>query len=103
MISASFSLSLPRLGWKSASMPRSLKICTAAGDNASEMRTLGFFIGVSLKKCNIAPAEAPTWREEPGPIFRDGGYGSRVARRSAACPGRQVKKNQAAFGSAALV
>src|SRR3954452_23162027 len=41
MISASFSLSLPRLGWKSTSTPRSLKICTAAGDSASEMRTLG--------------------------------------------------------------
>src|ERR1700733_9417775 len=41
MISASLSLSLPRLGWKSTSTPRSLKICTAAGDSASEMRTLG--------------------------------------------------------------
>src|SRR5712664_103161 len=41
MISASLSLSLPRLGWKSTSMPRSLKICTAAGDSASEMRTFG--------------------------------------------------------------
>src|SRR5712672_672066 len=45
MISASLSLSLPRLGWKSTSMPRSLKICTAAGDSASEMRTLGFVMG----------------------------------------------------------
>src|SRR3954451_7813118 len=45
MISASFSLSLPRLGWKSTSMPRSLNICTAAGDSASEMRTLGLAIG----------------------------------------------------------
>src|SRR5882757_4812905 len=44
MISASFSLSLPRLGWKSTSTPRSLKICTAAGDSASEMRTLGLDI-----------------------------------------------------------
>ena len=41
MISASLSLSLPSAGWKSTSMPRSLKICTAAGDRASEMRTLG--------------------------------------------------------------
>src|SRR4051812_27978509 len=41
MISASLSLSLPRLGWKSTSTPRSLKICTAAGDSASEMRTFG--------------------------------------------------------------
>src|SRR5450830_1079456 len=42
--SASLSLSLPRLGWKSTSMPRSLKICTAAGESASEMRTLGMAI-----------------------------------------------------------
>src|ERR1700681_3384325 len=48
MISASLSLSLPRLGWKSTSMPRSLKICTAAGDSASEMRTLGFDIWCSF-------------------------------------------------------
>src|SRR6266702_3055194 len=48
MISASLSLSLPRLGWKSTSTPRSLKICTAAGDSASEMRTLGLDIGVIL-------------------------------------------------------
>ena len=41
MIAASLSLSLPRLGWKSTSTPRSLKICTAAGDSASEMRTRG--------------------------------------------------------------
>src|SRR5258708_31941710 len=44
MISASLSLSLPRLGWKSTSTPRSLKICTAAGESASEMRTLGLDI-----------------------------------------------------------
>ena len=40
MVSASLSLSLPRLGWKSTSSPRSLKIATAAGESASEMRTL---------------------------------------------------------------
>ena len=44
---ASFSLSLPRLGWKSTSTPRSLKICTAAGDSASEMRTLGPWVFLS--------------------------------------------------------
>ena len=38
---ASLSLSLPRLGWKSTSTPRSLKIWTAAGDSASEIRTRG--------------------------------------------------------------
>src|SRR6188472_4245713 len=48
MISASLSLSLPRLGWKSTSTPRSLKICTAAGESASEMRTLGLDIGAIL-------------------------------------------------------
>src|SRR5450830_1406709 len=46
--SASLSLSLPRLGWKSTSMPRSLKICTAAGESASEMRTLGMAIAAFL-------------------------------------------------------
>src|ERR1700710_3232198 len=46
MISASLSLSLPRLGWKSTSMPRSVKVCAAAGDSASEMRTLGFVMGM---------------------------------------------------------
>src|SRR5919112_1299359 len=47
MISASLSLSLPRFGWKSTSTPRSLKICTAAGDSASEMRTFGFDMDLS--------------------------------------------------------
>ena len=42
--SASLSLSPPSFGWKSTSMPRSLKICTAAGESASEMRTLGGMI-----------------------------------------------------------
>src|SRR6266702_3682445 len=50
MISASLSLSLPRLGWKSTSTPRSLKICTAAGESASEMRTLGLDMGMILKR-----------------------------------------------------
>src|ERR1041384_5532762 len=44
MISASLSLSLPRLGWKSTSTPRSLKIWTAAGDSASEIRTRGAMV-----------------------------------------------------------
>src|ERR1700678_345958 len=38
---ASFSLSLPRLGWKSTSTPRSLNICRAAGESASEISTRG--------------------------------------------------------------
>ena len=41
---ASLSLSLPRLGWKSTSTPRSLKIWTAAGDKASEMSTRGAMV-----------------------------------------------------------
>src|SRR5712691_7532672 len=57
MISASLSLSLPRLGWKSTSTPRSLKICTAAGESASEMRTLGLDMGVILKRTEtVVPA-----------------------------------------------
>src|ERR1043166_2434814 len=39
MISASWSLS--RLGLTTVSMPRSAKICTAAGESLSEMRTRG--------------------------------------------------------------
>ncbi|CAA9340896.1 MAG: hypothetical protein AVDCRST_MAG90-1940 [uncultured Microvirga sp.] len=49
--SASRSLSLPRSGWKSASTPRSRKICTAAGERASEMRTRG--VGMSLSFCAV--------------------------------------------------
>src|SRR5690606_5498571 len=41
MISARRAGSLPSLGWKSTSTPRSRKICTAASERASEMRTLG--------------------------------------------------------------
>src|SRR6202022_4972988 len=68
MISASLSLSLPRLGWKSTSMPRSRKICTAAGDKASEMRTLGLGMRyVSFEKMKRRPRRSGTWREEPGP------------------------------------
>ena len=49
---ASLSLSLPSAASKVTSMPRSLKICTAAGERASEMRTrgLGLVIGMSLKE-----------------------------------------------------
>src|ERR1041385_5693891 len=63
MISASFSLSLPRLGWKSTSTPRSLKICTAAGDSASEMRTFGLAIVFSLRHSR---ARAPRGDPESG-------------------------------------
>src|SRR5215467_14330548 len=59
MISASLSLSLPRLGWKSTSTPRSLKICTAAGDSASEMRTLGDMASRRLRQSVLALGESP--------------------------------------------
>src|ERR1700733_11555756 len=83
MISASLSLSLPRLGWKSTSMPRSLKICTAAGDSASEMRTLGLDIGIfpspspggggSARSagggggCRFEILRARSWEKDPPP------------------------------------
>src|SRR5215210_8160240 len=72
MISASFSLSLPRLGWKSTSIPRSLKICTAAGDKASEMRTLGLDIGAfpSPSPGGEGRREAPGWGEAVDMKFR---------------------------------
>src|ERR1041385_283252 len=62
MISASLSLSLPRLGWKSTSTPRSLKICTAAGERASEIRTRGAMgkilsVGVGLRRASAQPAQ----------------------------------------------
>src|SRR5262252_1698216 len=58
MISASLSLSLPRLGWKSTSTPRSLKICTAAGDRASEMRTRGLLmVYLSVLVCRHRPCK----------------------------------------------
>src|SRR5579871_4758568 len=83
MASASFSLSLPRFGWKSTSTPRSLKICTAAGDNASEMSTLGLVMSVTFEYRECLPGRSAAWREEPGSILRDGGYGSRLALRLA--------------------
>src|ERR1051325_7928627 len=52
--SASLSLSLPRFGWKSTSVPRSLKICTAAGESASEISTLGV-----IWSCPLGVASAP--------------------------------------------
>src|SRR6201746_513185 len=75
MISASLSLSLPRLGWKSTSMPRSLKICTAAGDSASEMSTLDLDIGVipcgttllpHPRTCPAGPPFSMDARVQPG-------------------------------------
>src|SRR5579863_2507224 len=71
MMAASLSLSLPRLGWKSTSMPRSLKICTAAGDNASEMSTLGFVMDVTFDYRERLPGRSAAGREEPGSILCD--------------------------------
>src|SRR6185312_5217742 len=69
-------------------------------DSASEMSTLGFVIGVILRVSRVSSRPKRTWREEPGSILRDGGYGpgSRFA-----WPGRQMQGNYAAFGSCALV
>src|SRR5215213_2606163 len=103
MISASLSLSLPRLGWKSTSTPRSLKICTAAGDSASEMRTLGLDIWCDPSH---PPLEGEGRREAPG-------WGETVDTNSACVgcgeitpprrPLRARRDDQAAFGSAALI
>src|ERR1700759_3779693 len=81
MISASLSLSLPRLGWKSTSMPRSLKICTAAGESASEMRTLGLDMVSILRNEKV-------WQSNPSPLV---GEGQRLSEallggQSEACP-----------------
>src|SRR5580704_13340622 len=80
-------------------MPRSLKICTAAGDSASEISTLGFVIGATFYRERL-PGRSATWREEPDPysVTVVMGPGSRFA-----WPGRQMRGSYAAFGSCALV
>src|SRR3954453_29940 len=83
MISASLSLSLPRLGWKSTSMPRSLKIWTAAGDSASEMSTLGLDILPFLHLRIGRVGDAPNWGETglisaPSPSLAGKGQGRRL-------------------------
>src|ERR1700747_1072348 len=93
MISASLSLSLPRLGWKSTSTPRSLKICTAAGESASEMRTLGFDIGVIRVGRRLF--DVVTCGLDPGSISLEGGPGQAGHDEWDGCC-------YAAFGSAAL-
>ena len=82
MISASLSLSLPRLGWKSTSTPRSLKICTAAGDSASEMRTLGLVIDSDpLNIRAVVPARSAAGVQSRDPYsVRGTGVPSRRAR-----------------------
>src|SRR5437899_2501135 len=59
--SASFSLSAPSFGWKSTATPRSRKICTAAGESASEIRTLGDIEEVSRRLAQrvLAARECP--------------------------------------------
>src|SRR5580704_11108468 len=82
-------------------MPRSLKICTAAGDSASEISTLGFVIGATFYRERL-PGRSATWREEPGSILRDGGYGSRLALRLAGTTDarelRRLRKLRLGFG-----
>ncbi len=68
---ASFSLSLPRLGWKSTSTPRSLKICTAAGESASEMRTRGAMVSLpSPSPGGEGRPAGPGWGEARGRMMR---------------------------------
>src|SRR6478736_9976920 len=93
MISASLSLSLPRLGWKSTSTPRSLKICTAAGESASEMRTLGFVIGYGSFENELSSRPKRRLVRKAGTHTPGGGYGSRVgAAKGRFCPGRRLGK-----------
>src|SRR3954454_14098342 len=95
MIAASFSLSLPRLGWKSTSTPRSLKICTAAGDSASEMRTRGLDIELILcKRGNVVPIEAGLMLTQAGDETRSAARGR--------LPRATMSGVQAAFGREAL-
>src|SRR5207249_3238840 len=108
MISASFSLSLPRLGWKSTSIPRSLKICTAAGDKASEMRTLGLDIGAfpspspggellreaSGRDCRCEVLRSPNWKKITPP---------RRTCAASTLPHPGEGEDHAAFASEALV
>src|SRR5947209_7743847 len=63
--SASFSLSAPSFGWKSTSTPRSLKICTAAGESASEIRTRGATVEAPVI-WSAQPAQHVRVRIEPG-------------------------------------
>src|SRR5215472_574848 len=56
---ASFSLSAPSFGWKSTSTPRSRKICTAAGERASEMRTRGVMASRRLQQRVLASGKRP--------------------------------------------
>src|SRR5215211_2922784 len=118
MISASLSLSLPRLGWKSTSTPRSLKICTAAGDSASEMRTLGLDIWCDPSHPPLegeGRREAPGWGETVDTNSACVGCGEITPPRRplrARRPTSELRSSrtppgegddQAAFGSAALV
>ena len=58
---ASLSLSLPRFGWKSTVTPRSLKIWTAAGESASEIRTRGL-MARSFGSAHPAPHVGKRWQ-----------------------------------------
>ena len=91
IISASLSLSAPSLGWKSTSTPRSLKICTAASESASEMSTRG-----DIAKLPVFIRCRP--RESGDPYSRGrcvGAMGPRLR--------GDDSKSHAAFASASLV
>src|SRR5207249_2578680 len=67
MISASWSLSRP--GFTSTAMPRSLNICTAAGESLSEMRTLGGMTQLSSRDPD-EPQRNPEVERASGAAFR---------------------------------
>mmetsp|Transcript_28774 Transcript_28774/g.54614 ORF Transcript_28774/g.54614 Transcript_28774/m.54614 type:complete len:257 (+) Transcript_28774:969-1739(+) len=64
--SASLSLSLPRSGSKSTSIPRSLKIWTAAAESLSEMSTLGAIVVVLLDVGQLRAAPTRFLGASPG-------------------------------------
>src|ERR1043166_5437988 len=76
MISASWSLS--RLGLTTVSTPRSAKICTAAGESLSEMRTRGAMAASRrFAQCVLALRERPI--EPRGERLDVGGLDGRAA------------------------
>src|SRR5580700_10402446 len=90
MVSASLSLSLPRLGWKSTSMPRSLKIATAASDKASEMRTFGAMttsrgLRQGILGLGVSPIEPQRQRLDIGALDRRAAPDAQSRRRVAVC------------------
>ena len=74
-------------GWKSTSMPRSLKICTAAGERASEMRTLGMCVVLIMALSSAAVITREGAVSQDTMIACGEVRASGVARHAAACAG----------------